>query len=97
MKLWTRLNGLKIKVDSRFLATALIVNICIILVTGIIENEPRFPHIPENKYHGLPLVWWMINTSSGVVRFYYWELLIDALFWLTVVLIALVLVNLVKS
>ena len=48
--------------------------------SGLVENEPGFVHIPENKYYGFPLAWRMVNTVTEDKVAYPLELFLDVLF-----------------
>ena len=48
--------------------------------SGLVENEPGFVHIPENKYYGFPLAWRMVNTATEDKVAYPLELFLDVLF-----------------
>jgi hypothetical protein len=53
--------------------------------SGLIENDPGFLHIPEQRYYGFPLVWRMVDTASGEKFTYPVELLADIVFGIVMV------------
>jgi len=65
---------------------AVVVGVCVGLVSGFVENRPGGVTIPENKYYGYPLIWRLIDAFAGE-KYYYFELLVDCIFWIAIILI----------
>jgi hypothetical protein len=53
--------------------------------SGLVEVEPDFADIPENKYYGFPLAWRVVNTATGEKFTYPLELFVDCLFGILMV------------
>lgn len=73
-----------VKASGRFLALIVVFGVCIGLVSGFVENTTRGASIPENKYYGYPLVWRLSDAFTGE-KYYYFELVIDCIFWIVIV------------
>lgn len=80
------------KASLRVLVSGAIVGICITLASGLVENVPDFAAIPENRYYGFPLVWRGTDPFVGE-RYYYFELFVDLVFWVMVILAVVLLVR----
>jgi len=86
-----------VRVNWRSLVLVVVIGVCIGLFTGIVENRPSEIGIPEDKYHGFPLVWRITHTGLPD-EYRFLELFVDCLFWFVIVLIIVLLVKkLVKS
>jgi hypothetical protein len=53
--------------------------------SGLVEVEPDFAHIPENKYYGFPLAWRVVDTATGERFAFGFELFVDCLFGMLMV------------
>ncbi len=78
-------------VNWRILVLAIIVGVCIGMLTGFVENRPTEVTIPENKYYGFPFIWRQVDMFIGE-SYLLKELLLDMLFWIAVSIIAVILV-----
>jgi hypothetical protein len=85
-----------LKVDWRFLILVLVVGIVVCLVSGFVENPPE-AWVIGHKYYGWPLVWRITKTLMPE-EYRYFELIVDFLFWIAVVLVVVLLMKrLIKS
>lgn len=65
--------------------------------SGLVENDPGFVHVPENRYYGFPLVWRMVNTATGDKFASPVELFIDIVFGTGIVSLVVVSMSLTMS
>jgi len=72
-------------VDWRSLVLGVVVGVCITLVGGFVENPPAASVI-GHRYYGWPLVWRITKTFLPE-EYRYFELFLDCLFWIVVVLL----------
>jgi len=80
----------------KFVVLVAVAGVCLGLVTGFVENN-LFSEvvIPEKRFYGFPLVWRSFDPFVGE-GYYFFELLVDVVFWIGVVaVIALVVRKLV--
>lgn len=68
-----------LKVNWRIVAVVVVVGLFVGFGSGLVENEPDFPHIPENEYYGFPLAWRVVD-EGGQKNTYPLELLADCVF-----------------
>jgi hypothetical protein len=73
------------KLEWHVVASAVILGVCLSLVSGVIENRLNNTYIPETKYYGFPLRWRTSDPTIGQ-DFDYPKLLADSLFWAAIVL-----------
>jgi len=78
-------------VNWRILALAIIVGVCLGLLTGFVENRPNEVTVPENKYYGFPFIWRKIDMFTGE-SYLLKELLLGMLFWIAISLIAVIVI-----
>ena len=75
----------------RVLVLAVVVGVCISLVTGFIENSWfGKASIPEIKYYGYPFSWRISDAFVGE-SYDYLKLFGDSLFWAVIVLLVILL------
>jgi len=74
----------------RVLVLAVVVGVCIGLVSGFVENKLGGVTIPEKRHYGFPLVWRTTDPFVGE-KHYYFEVLVDILFWIAIVSVAVLL------
>jgi len=86
---------LAVKVYWRIAILAVVVGVCIGLVSGFVENKPD-ASVLEHKYYGWPLVWRITTIFEGEM-YRYFELFVDCLFWIGVVLVVALLAKLLGS
>ena len=67
----------------------IVIGICIGLASGFVENRPQ-ASIIGHRYYGIPWVWRITKMFLGE-EYLYFELFIDCLFWIGVVLVIAVL------
>ena len=75
----------------KFLIGALVCGIIISLTTGVIENPPEASIIGA-RYYGHPLVW-RVTMTLQPDEFRFTSLAIDTAFWITISLLALVILR----
>jgi len=81
------LSGLRFSASWRVLVFAVVVGVCISLVTGFVENSWfGKASIPEIKYYGYPFSW---RTSDPFVgeSYDYLKQFADSLFWVVIALL----------
>lgn len=83
------------KVSWRILVLmAVVIGVCIGLVSGFVENPPSASVI-GHKYYGWPLVWRITKTLMPE-EYRFFELFVDFVFWIVVVLLAALLIKRLK-
>lgn len=87
---------MSLKIDLRVLLSAVIAGICIAFASGLVENVPDFVTIPGNRYYGFPLVWRSMDPSAGD-SYLYFELIVNLVFWVMVILAAVLLIRTLKK
>lgn len=74
-----------VKPGWRTLALVVVIGVCIGLVGGFVENQPDASVI-GHKYYGFPLVWRITKMFLGE-EYLFFELFVDCVFWVAVVLV----------
>jgi hypothetical protein len=78
------------RLKPRFLLFSVIIGIAVSLITGLAENSPLVGEV-DTTYYGYPFVWIIAKTITMEMRYIY--LLIDAIFWVAVSFLILILIN----
>ena len=73
---------------------AIVCGLLLSLATGLVENQPEIG-IPEYKDYGYPLVWRVTKTFQPT-EFRLTSLALDAAFWITISLLALIILEVLK-
>ncbi len=80
----------------RSIAGAIVCGLLLSLATGLAENPPSEVGIPEFTHYGYPLVWRVTKTFQPT-EYRFTSLAIDAAFWITISLLALIILEMLKS
>ena len=84
------------KISWKVLVLAIIIGVCIGVATGFIFEQPQMG-IPGNKFFGFPLVWRISEMETGTETYSCFELVVDCIFWIAIVLVIALLAKLLKS
>ena len=84
--------GLKSQTWIRSLVLAIVFGALISLATGLVETWRPEYSIMEYKYYGYPLVW-RVTALNGPTEFKMVNLAIDAVFWITISFLALIILE----
>ncbi|MFQ5758561.1 MAG: hypothetical protein ACE5IF_02660, partial [Candidatus Bathyarchaeia archaeon] len=79
----------------RSVVVAIVCGLLLLLATGLVENPPSEVGIPEYKHHGYPLVWRVTKTLQPT-EFRFSSLAIDAAFWITISLLAVIILEILR-
>jgi hypothetical protein len=79
----------------RFIVIAIVCGVLLALATGLIENQPE-ASITIYKFYGYPLVWRMTDLN-GNTQFVPTNFAIDAVFWIIISILAVIILEVLKS
>jgi hypothetical protein len=82
-------------IGLKFIVVAIACGLLLSLATGLVENSPGVS-IMRFKYYGHPLAWRVMDIF-GPTEFRFDSLAIDAAFWIAISLLALIVLEMLKS